>query len=135
MFVNSRAFFRRSIKHSKQYRCLNGRLCGQNALVPTRRACKFCRFQRCIELGMLESKLQLHSEERQQISSFSKKIPAINSNIFMPEAIGEILRAFTLLRRKTKFEFFAEYERAFACMRGGNAETSFVAEVRESPCG
>lgn len=26
-----RAFFRRSIKQKKQYRCLNGRLCCQNA--------------------------------------------------------------------------------------------------------
>lgn len=129
-------FFRRSIKHSKQYRCLNGRLCGQKALVPTRRACKYCRFQRCIELGMLESKLQLHSEDRAKIATFSKKIPAITSDIiFLPDAIGQILKAFTILRRKTKFDFFAQYEREFACMRGGNAETSYLAEVKESPTG
>jgi len=64
-----------------------------------------------------------------KISTFSKKIPAITSNIFMPDAVGNILREFTILRRKTKFEFFAHYEREFAGMRGGNAETSYLAEA------
>ncbi|KAI6181321.1 hypothetical protein M3Y98_00816700 [Aphelenchoides besseyi] len=130
-----RAFFRRSIKQRKQYRCLQGRLCGQNSLVPTRRACKYCRFQKCIELGMLESKLLLHSEERRQISTFSKKIPAVTSTIFMSEALGDCLRWFTRIRRNTRFEFFANYEQQFPELCGGNTDGSFLAEARESPSG
>ncbi|KAI6216193.1 hypothetical protein M3Y99_01835800 [Aphelenchoides fujianensis] len=128
-----RAFFRRSIKQQKKYRCLQGRLCGQNSRVPTRRACKYCRFQRCVEAGMLESKLLMHSEERRQISAFSKKIPAITSSIFMSDAIGEVLRNFTQIRRQTRFEFFSCYEREFPEMCKGSE--GWISEPRESPAG
>ncbi|KAI1720175.1 zinc finger, c4 type (two domains) domain-containing protein [Ditylenchus destructor] len=58
-----RAFFRRSVAQQKTYRCLNSRLCGNNTLVPNRRVCKFCRFQRCIDAGMLKSKEMLQLQK------------------------------------------------------------------------
>ncbi|CAD5226919.1 unnamed protein product [Bursaphelenchus xylophilus] len=127
-----RAFFRRSIKQKKHYKCLNGRLCGQNALVPTRRACKYCRFQRCIQAGMLESKLQLHSEQREKYSSFSKKIPVVTSDIFLDEMIGEMLQDFLKMRRKVVFEFTANCRRQFGNIRAGD---NILNEAKESESG
>lgn len=53
----------------------------------------------------------------------------------MPDAIGELLRSLTLLRRKSKFELFSQYEREFLDMRGSNSDASYLAEPRETPQG
>ncbi|CAD5220418.1 unnamed protein product [Bursaphelenchus okinawaensis] len=127
-----RAFFRRSVKQKKHYKCLNGRLCGQSQLVPTRRACKYCRFQRCIQAGMLESKLQLHSDQREKYSTFSKKIPVVNTDIFLNENIGEMLQEFLKMRRRVVFEFTANCRRQFGNVRAGD---NLLNEAKESESG
>ena len=45
-------FFRRSIKERapSRYKCMDNGTCEIN--VATRNACRYCRFQRCIKVGM-----------------------------------------------------------------------------------
>ncbi|KAI6171523.1 Retinoid X receptor [Aphelenchoides bicaudatus] len=77
-----RAFFRRSVKNNKKYHCLNNKLCGKKQLVPNRRVCKYCRFDRCVKAGMLEAKVRLQSRilksARTQINNPTSSSPLPN---------------------------------------------------------
>jgi C4 type zinc finger protein len=51
-FIYSKGFFRRSIKERApgRYKCMDNGTCEIN--VSTRNGCRYCRFQRCIKVGM-----------------------------------------------------------------------------------
>ena len=56
--IISQGFFRRSIKERapSRYKCVDNGTCEIN--VATRNACRYCRFQRCLKVGMsVEGKL------------------------------------------------------------------------------
>ncbi|KAI6176123.1 Retinoic acid receptor RXR-alpha-A-like isoform X4 [Aphelenchoides bicaudatus] len=108
-----RAFFRRSVKCQKTYQCLNNDLCGNGKEISNRLACKFCRFQRCINCGMLDKKLQLHSDhavERKEHHLHSdSSFPLIQLNVFIQGNMAPILSELTLLRRKITYERYLTY--------------------------
>ncbi|KAI1730675.1 zinc finger, c4 type (two domains) domain-containing protein [Ditylenchus destructor] len=116
-----RAFFRRSVAQQKTYRCLNSRLCGNNTLVPNRRVCKYCRFQRCIDAGMLKSKEQLQMQRMDTNgtvmvvngdTSLCHLAMPLNPTVFVPSReystsvnpSNNIVEQFVLFRRRITYE-------------------------------
>ena len=45
-----KGFFKRSVRNSRKYQCLGNQLCDIDR--KTRNRCQYCRFQKCIEVGM-----------------------------------------------------------------------------------
>uniref|UniRef100_A0AC34QA58 Nuclear receptor domain-containing protein n=1 Tax=Panagrolaimus sp. JU765 TaxID=591449 RepID=A0AC34QA58_9BILA len=112
-----RAFFRRSVSQQKTYRCLNSKLCGKNNRINTRRMCKYCRFARCLEAGMLKSKEHLYSQKLDNNNKNTlieliepKKQEIIitlpPSSISLPESV---LDHFLHFRRKITYERLQKY--------------------------
>ncbi|KAI6181322.1 Nuclear receptor domain-containing protein [Aphelenchoides besseyi] len=107
-----RAYFRRSVKSAKTYQCLNNDLCKKGPNVSNRLACKFCRFQRCCEIGMLEKKLMLHSEHpgRHKENASDLSFPLVQLDVFIDKNTSSaVLSEFCILRRKISFERYNTY--------------------------
>ncbi len=45
-----KGFFKRSVRNNRQYQCLGNRVCDIDR--KSRNRCQFCRFQKCLEVGM-----------------------------------------------------------------------------------
>ncbi len=45
-----KGFFKRSVRNNRKYQCLGNQVCDIDR--KTRNRCQFCRFQKCIEVGM-----------------------------------------------------------------------------------
>ncbi|CAD5205481.1 unnamed protein product [Bursaphelenchus okinawaensis] len=97
-----RAFFRRSVKSNKKYHCLNSRLCGKNQLVPNRRVCKYCRFQRCIDAGMLDAKVRMTTRLMESTKNFDCPLPFLvtspTSTVYLTN--DDVLSRFMTLKQR-----------------------------------
>uniref|UniRef100_A0A7E4UPR6 Nuclear receptor domain-containing protein n=1 Tax=Panagrellus redivivus TaxID=6233 RepID=A0A7E4UPR6_PANRE len=110
-----RAFFRRSVAQQKTYRCLNSKLCGKNNLVPNRRVCKFCRFQRCIDAGMLKSKEQLYNQKLDQTAPLTPPTPNsldVVSRAAVSPIADSVLDHYLNFRRKVTYDRLQTYYKA-----------------------
>lgn len=45
-----KGFFKRSVRNSRKYQCLGNQVCDIDR--KTRNRCQYCRFQKCLEVGM-----------------------------------------------------------------------------------
>uniref|UniRef100_A0A1I7Z4D5 Nuclear receptor domain-containing protein n=1 Tax=Steinernema glaseri TaxID=37863 RepID=A0A1I7Z4D5_9BILA len=69
------AFFARSVKEAKEYKCKNSALaCGPDSVrgISAVHACKKCRFERCLEVGM---KLEYMKPSKRPLEEVPKLIP------------------------------------------------------------
>jgi nuclear factor 4 len=71
-----KCFFWRSVKQQAQYICRYDKNC--NITVNARNACRFCRFQRCINAGMQPESVRMSKDEK-QLKTKKHSISAQNS--------------------------------------------------------
>ncbi|KAI6204412.1 hypothetical protein M3Y94_00671600 [Aphelenchoides besseyi] len=121
-----KAFFRRTVQKATTYQCLNSRLCGKNSLVPNRRVCKKCRFDRCVQAGMLDAKVRLQNRlsdlSREHLKSTDEPPGSSQSNSSAEDDDSiDVLREFVQIRRLILAERFRAYGQSM--------------ETRESPGG
>ena len=59
-----RAFFRRGVGASDQYQCTYGQKC--KITLKSRKQCQYCRFQKCLEIGMKPTWVMTDEEKKEK---------------------------------------------------------------------
>ena len=59
-----RAFFRRGVGASDQYQCRWGQIC--KITLKSRTQCQYCRFQKCLEIGMKPTWVMTDKEKKEK---------------------------------------------------------------------
>eukprot|EP00794_Sanderia_malayensis_P015978 gene15978-17588_t len=72
-----KGFFKRSVRKNNQYQCLGDRMCDIDR--KSRNRCQFCRFQKCLEVGMKPEAVQDETLKKEKKDSNKRKM-ATNTN-------------------------------------------------------
>ena len=112
-----KSFFRRSVKENRweEYKCLDSATCKVNK--NTRKFCRYCRYQRCISIGM-KPKWVLTDEERAKKygkkNSFLITVTTENENKDeneTPESMNEKYHKFGIFAIVEQKKFLTNYEK------------------------
>ncbi len=88
--LSCRAFFRRAVQKTRnpQFTCKNGGNCEMNE--ETRRACKACRYQACLNAGMLPECVMKGTEVQQRFAKYIQRKRGIDKKATTMAALTEV---------------------------------------------
>ncbi|XP_033102511.1 uncharacterized protein LOC117105468 [Anneissia japonica] len=64
-----KGFYRRSLRDSSNYTCVDNKQC--NITPSTRNVCRYCRFQKCLEVGMSRSGIKLGRHQKYDTAQYA----------------------------------------------------------------
>uniref|UniRef100_A0AC34F3Q8 Uncharacterized protein n=1 Tax=Panagrolaimus sp. ES5 TaxID=591445 RepID=A0AC34F3Q8_9BILA len=124
-----KCFFWRSVKQQAQYVCRYDKNC--NITVNARNACRFCRFQRCINAGMQPESVRMSKDEKQikpkKHSMSAQNSPEMSFDTEQPSPKKPNNTAAMLLAKICEIEAKAQEEADF----NENSGTSGINNLQE----
>jgi len=73
-----KGFFKRSVRNNRKYQCLGNQLCDIDR--KTRNRCQYCRFQKCIEVGMKPEAVQDEVLKKEKKETGKRKMTSSGNN-------------------------------------------------------